>query len=86
MGVAKAAGEVKPAKPAKAMTTARLALMERAAMSAQAVMGGEMEATAAWLMRAAQAKALEGCREGEKGLGSRLHSHCLSEIRAHSFT
>jgi hypothetical protein len=40
--------------------------MEKAAMSAQAMMGGEKEATA-WPMRAAQAKAVEVCREEERG-------------------
>jgi hypothetical protein len=82
MEVAKAAKEEKAAKPAKAMMMAWAAIMEKAAMSAKAMMG-EKEATA-WPMRAAQAKAVEVCREEERGLDTRFHSRCLSKVQAHS--
>ncbi len=56
-----------------------------AAMLAQAAMvvRAEIELTAL-MTGAIQEKALEGCREEERGLGSHLHSHCLSKVRAHT--
>jgi hypothetical protein len=56
-------------------------------MSAQDAMVAreEMEATL-WMTRAVQAKAVEGCREEERGLGSRLHSYSLAAVRAHIVT
>jgi hypothetical protein len=52
-----------------------------AVMAAQDTMVAreETEATA-WRTRTMQAKDVDGCREEERGLGSRLHSDCLVAV------
>jgi hypothetical protein len=49
-------------------------------LAQDAMVAREETGATSWMTRAVQAKAAEGCREEERGLGSRLHSDCLAAV------